>query len=226
MRELEGEVDLEAALAALSTPERRSLELAYAALRVGGLACGAVIVDEQDAILAEGRNHAYDAPDQSDVLEGTPLAHAELNALARIATETELASATLWTTQEPCSMCTAAASFLGMGTVRYVAPDPWAIATGQSRHPGDDYGVMGPVDDDRWVITANVLFLTSIGRMRGAEHPTIARNAELEPETHRIMRRLLDAYTELPPTMGGFLSPVWSAVEAAGKERRTREGRA
>ena len=90
----------------------------------GGLPVGAVLV-EDGKVVAEGRNRAYDpGGGGSDVLRGTPPAHAELNALAAVRTEQELAPCTLWSSHQPCSMCAAAATFTGVGRVRYVAPDP------------------------------------------------------------------------------------------------------
>ena len=94
-------------------------------------------------------------------------------------------------------MCTAAAAFTGVGTVRYLAPDPWAIATGVSRGDRPDRGrgterrgaprILGP-DTDRWVVAANLLFLGSVAsRDAGLDHPTIERNRVLEPETTRIV---------------------------------------
>jgi tRNA(Arg) A34 adenosine deaminase TadA len=65
---------------------RRSLELAHLALVSGGLSVGSVILDRDGAILAEGRNRAYDPPGGDEPLQGSPVAHAEMNALARIPT--------------------------------------------------------------------------------------------------------------------------------------------
>jgi tRNA(Arg) A34 adenosine deaminase TadA len=120
--------DFAAAWAALDPAPRRALELAYAALVAGGLPVGSVLADDAGGIVAEGRNRAYDPPGGPEVLQGTPLAHAELNVLAAVPTDRELGRDTLWSTHEPCSMCAAAAAFTGVGTVRYVAPDPWAVA--------------------------------------------------------------------------------------------------
>ena len=47
-----------------------------------GWPVGAVVVDDKDRIVAEGRNRAYDAPGGQDRLQRTPIAHAEMNALA------------------------------------------------------------------------------------------------------------------------------------------------
>lgn len=71
----------------LAPAARRCLELAHRCLRDGGLAVGAVLTDEAGAVVAEGRNRAYDPRGGDDVLQGTPLAHAEMNALARARTE-------------------------------------------------------------------------------------------------------------------------------------------
>ena len=108
---------------------RRSLELAYESLAGGGLAVGAVLTDAGHQVIAEGHNRAYDAPGGRDALQGTPLAHAEMNVPAAVHTGWDLADCILWSTQEPCSMCAAAASFTGVDSVRYLAPDPWALAT-------------------------------------------------------------------------------------------------
>ena len=58
------------------------VELAHLTLLAGGLAVGSVITDGDGRIVAEGRNRAYDPVTGTDPLEGTPLAHAEMNALA------------------------------------------------------------------------------------------------------------------------------------------------
>jgi hypothetical protein len=65
----------------------------------GGLAVGAVITDAGGAVIPEGRNRAYDPPGGPDALEGTPLAHAEMNAFAAVRTERDLAGCTLLSTQ-------------------------------------------------------------------------------------------------------------------------------
>ena len=98
----------------LAPAARRSFELAHLTLLAGGLAVGSVITDGDGRIVAEGRNRAYDPVTGTDPLEGTPLAHAEMNALARLATDCDPVDLTIWSTQQPCSMCAAAISFVGM----------------------------------------------------------------------------------------------------------------
>jgi tRNA(Arg) A34 adenosine deaminase TadA len=212
-----------AAWEALDPAVRRSLELAYESLAAGGLAVGAVLTDAGGRIVAEGRNRAYDPPGGPDVLQGTPLAHAEMNVLAAVRTGQALGSCTLWSTHEPCSMCAAAAAFTGVGRVRYVAPDPWAVATGQAASGAD-----GPAGD-LWVVGANLLFLLSIASRAGLDHPTVARNRELEPETAGLVVELVsegltaDAWTRGRPA-GAALSSVWDRVAAAAAARARRAG--
>src|SRR6266699_1641172 len=69
----------------------------------------------------------------SALLEQTPLAHAELNVLARVSSDRDLGRDTLWSTQQPCSMCTAAIQFCGVGNTRYLAADPAFLGTDDVR---------------------------------------------------------------------------------------------
>ncbi|MFJ9946764.1 deaminase [Kitasatospora sp. NPDC091207] len=119
----------DASWAALAPGARRCPEPAHRAWLDGGLPVGAVLTDADGVIVAEGRNRAYDPPGGTDPLHGTPLAHAELNALAR--TGWDLAVHTLWSSHQPCGMCAAAAGFTGVGVVRFLAPDPWAVGGGR-----------------------------------------------------------------------------------------------
>jgi tRNA(Arg) A34 adenosine deaminase TadA len=210
------------ALAAIDLPIRRCLELAYDALRAGGLACGSVLVGSSGEIIAEGRNHAYDPPTGSEILEGSPIAHAELNALARVATDRDLGADTLWSSQEPCSMCTAAAAFVGVGAIAYVAPDPWALASNRSRiqHAvvptnGDGPPVSGPAAEP-WRTIANVLFIVSIAATRGPDHATVARSRALDPVAAESALALLAGAPPWPPTLAGLLERVWDRLPTTG----------
>jgi tRNA(Arg) A34 adenosine deaminase TadA len=207
----------------LEPPARRALELAYQSLAGGGLACGAVIIDCDGHRVAEGRNRAYDPPGGSDALQGTPLAHAEMNAFAAVHTGQELADCALLSTQQPCSMCAAAAAFLGVGTVRHLAPDPWALASGQ-----DNAASVGPAAD-LWVVTANLLFLLSIVSRAGIDHPTVVGNRELEPETTGVVLDMVADGLMAPAWTRGrslveVLSAGWDRIVAAAAARAERAG--
>ncbi|MCY0930263.1 nucleoside deaminase [Streptomyces sp. H27-H1] len=205
-------------------PVRRALALAYEALAAGGLAVGAVLTDATGKPVAEGRNEAYEEGPGTGPLRGTPLAHAEMNALGAARTGWNLGTATLWSTQEPCSMCTAAAEFTGVGRVRYLAPDPWALSsghgTGSDPYPAADPG--GP----HWLLAANAMFLRSVAAASdGPGEPRIlTHHRAVEPETTAF-------HDSLPaglPTATGpedWLRPHWTRLTELSVARELRTGR-
>ncbi|MFJ8210394.1 nucleoside deaminase [Streptomyces sp. NPDC096033] len=198
---------------------RRCLTLAYEALTAGGLAVGAVLTDAGGVVLAEGRNRAYDNGPGAGPLCGTPLAHAEMNALGVARTEWDLEALTLWSTQEPCSMCTAAAAFVGVGSVRFLAPDPWALASGNDGASG----VTGEDPQSHWLVAANVMFLRSVAvaSPETEESATLVRCRDLEPETARLHDSLPPGLP-LEPRIEPWLAKLWPALHDATTARRRR----
>ena len=169
-------------------------------------------------MIARGRNHAYDLANGADVLEGTPLAHAELNVLANVATARDLANDTLWGTQQPCAMCAAALSFCGVGNVRFLAADPAFIGSGDARGGT----TLDPTHDHPqltvWAILANALFLQpSLAR---GDESRLARNRTTEPETVRAAT----AIGRATPCdhLGNLVDSMWSELVAHADERRKR----
>ena len=195
-------VSFDEAWTELTPPVRRSLELAYDSLVAGGLPVGSVLTDARGDIVAEGRNRAYDPPGGADVLQGTPLAHAEMNALAAARTEWDLAGCTLWSTHDPCSMFAAAAAFTMVGTVRYVAPDPWAVGAGVTSAPAAGL----PLGDPRWARVAGLLFVLGVADRVGPDSPTVVRN----PDLARIALELLPAPTD--GTLPDLVAPLWPRI--------------
>ncbi|WP_411105574.1 nucleoside deaminase [Streptomyces sp. cmx-4-9] len=198
---------------------RRALSLAYEALAAGGLAAGAVLTDAAGEVLAEGRNEAYEDGPGRGPLRGTPLAHAELNALGAARTGWDLGSAVLWSTQEPCAMCAAAARFTGVGRVRYLAPDPWALSDGSAGSSGAE-----PVRDARWLVAANTMFLRSVAvaHGEGSDEPRIlSHHRRAEPETAAL-------HDAVPAGLPGassaeeWLAGLWAPLTAAARSRTAR----
>ncbi|MGQ1838596.1 nucleoside deaminase [Kocuria turfanensis] len=94
---------------------RRSVELAAAAREAGNHPFGALVADEYGEIVAEAWNNAL-PPD------GDPTQHAELRAVAaavRAIGPEQMRRATLFTSAEPCAMCTGAAYWTGVGRIVY-----------------------------------------------------------------------------------------------------------
>jgi tRNA(adenine34) deaminase len=98
---------------------RRALELAQEAGDSGDVPVGAVIVDRQGTVLAQGSNRKERDRD--------PTAHAEILAL-RAASQAlqswHLEGCTLYVTLEPCPMCTGAILQARLGLLVYGASDP------------------------------------------------------------------------------------------------------
>lgn len=229
----QGQLNFGAAWQTAPAAVRRSLALAYEALTAGGLAVGAVLTDAAGAVLCEGRNEAYEEGPGTGPLRGTPLAHAELNALGAARTGWDLGAAVLWSTQEPCGMCAAAAEFTGVGAVRYLAPDPWALskgAPGALGGPGEagassGWGASGAeaVGEAVWLLAANVMFLRSVAvAAPGPHEPEIlTRHRTAEPETAALHDRLAPG---LPTdrSVEEWLDGIWPGLRAAAEARDRR----
>jgi len=129
----------------------RPLELAWEAFVNGSIPVGCVITDAAGSIVAEGRNRSAEAAGNG--LAGTSVAHAEMVALSLL-TPGEYGNHTIWSTLEPCFMCTGAIFHSHIGTARFAAPDPlvagvealpslnpWVAKRWPTRHGPRDDGV-------------------------------------------------------------------------------------
>lgn len=97
---------------------RRCLELARAAARAGEVPVGAIVVRDGQ-VIGEGHNRCE--------ARGTPLAHAEMEALSAALASTpdaRLVGAVLYCSLEPCFMCTGALLHARVDRVVFGARDP------------------------------------------------------------------------------------------------------
>jgi len=191
----------------------RCLELAHQSFLAGGLPVGSVIVASGGEKVSEGRNRAYDPAGGADRLQRTPIAHAEMNALACIETGTDLAAMTLWSSHRLCLMCAAACEFTGVGTVIFIAPDP----------SDDDLGEDPAGIATEWVIVANLLFLSGVAAYSGSSSSMIVRAGQREPEITDLMRIIGDTALR-QPVLRDALAPGWPDLQAAARDRRSRHG--
>lgn len=110
----------------LSLPWQTAVSLAWEAYRAGSLPIGSVIVDGNGRIVAQGRNSIHET-DSALPLNGSRLAHAEMNALVALSqTDVPPRSCTLYSTMEPCMMCMGAIRMVRIGMVRFACLDPVA----------------------------------------------------------------------------------------------------
>lgn len=111
---------------------RACLDLSWQAFANGSLPIGAVIVDGHGKIIASGRNRLGEPHEHSPHLPGTPyltgspLAHAEVNAILQMGNNRPAPRPTIYTTVEPCPLCIGAARMAGLGHVAFAARDAWA----------------------------------------------------------------------------------------------------
>ena len=110
----------------LDEPWRASLELAWDAYRAGTIPVGSVVVAADREIVARGRNRIFDPPGRG--LAGSRLAHAEVDALAQLPAAERYRDHVLYSTLEPCLLCTAATLLTTVGRIEYAASDPFGGA--------------------------------------------------------------------------------------------------
>jgi tRNA(Arg) A34 adenosine deaminase TadA len=191
----------------------RCLELAHESFLTGGLPVGSVIIGRDGTTVSQGRNRAYDPAGGPDRLQRTPIAHAEMNALAAVDTGAELDAMTLWSSHRPCLMCAAACEFTGVGRVAFIAPDP---------SDDDDIKDRDGIEPE-WIVLANLLFLSGVAAYSGPSAPMLTRARRREPEVTHLMDIVGDA-TLRRPSLRDTLAPVWPEITAAADERRKRRG--
>jgi len=102
----------------------RALELAWESFRAGSLGVGAVVTRHGE-VIATGRNRMAERDPGDDVVAGSSLAHAEINALAKLRWATPADGLELWTTLQPCIQCLGAIRLSPVPKVHLLAPDPF-----------------------------------------------------------------------------------------------------
>ena len=113
---------------ALSLDQRLMLlamEQARAAEEAGGVPVGAVILSPEGEVVARGENRV--------LRDSDPTAHAEMVALraaGRVLGNYRLPGCTLYSTLEPCSMCSGAILHARLARLVFAASDPKAGACG------------------------------------------------------------------------------------------------
>src|ERR1700687_4478208 len=124
--------DAEFAWAGLGPTWRAAFELAWESFIAHSVPVGAVIVDEEGVIVAQGRARSMEPPGAPGQLAGATVAHAEINALGQLPAGLHPAH-TVHTTLEPCVMCAGALVIAGIASVQYAGAD--ALWSGLERLP-------------------------------------------------------------------------------------------
>lgn len=131
----------------------RAVELAWESFRAGSLGIGAVITLDGE-ITATGRNRLAEHDPGDDVLAGSSLAHAEMNALAKLRWGASPTGLQLWTTLQPCLQCLGAIRLSPVRHVHALAPDPLFRGVERARELnefiGRDWPTFIELEVDEW----------------------------------------------------------------------------
>ena len=140
------------------------MELAWESFRAGSLGIGAVITRDGETF-ATGRNRLAESDPGEDVLAGTSLAHAELNALAKLRWGSPSDGLELWTSLQPCLQCLGAIRLSPVRKVHALAPDPLFRGVEDARHLNEFIGRQWPemveLPVDEWA-ALSLLFQTHV----------------------------------------------------------------
>jgi tRNA(Arg) A34 adenosine deaminase TadA len=107
----------------LEEPWRIAVTLAWEAHVAGNVGVGALLTDPHGKVVAAGRNRVVDEDAPPGRLRSTFIAHAELDVLAQLPPG-DYHRHTLWTTLEPCPLCSMAIVMNNVGNVAFAASDP------------------------------------------------------------------------------------------------------
>ncbi len=184
--------------AVLANAWERALELAWDAFCGNTTPVGAVVVDAAGGIVAEGRGRRYEAVGPPRQLAGTHVAHAEINALARLGADRHYQDHALLTTLEPCGMCHGAAVQAAIGTLGYAGADPYGgtgdLVFGAPQARRRPLRVTGPLPDERGRL-AELLHIVWILQRPAGPHVLAAQQAGLPAQVSLAAR---------PETLGLF----------------------
>jgi len=111
-----------AAWAGLDEPWREAFRQAWEAVRTGNIGVGAVVSDPEGRIVHASRNRVSEQDAPPGEVAGSSIAHAEINALARLRFRSPR-EYVLSTTLQPCLQCSAAIRMAPVAQVRIAGAD-------------------------------------------------------------------------------------------------------
>ncbi len=185
---------IERSFSILEPPMRRALHLAWESVCAGSLGVGAVAVRSDGSEVATGRNRLFEHDPGDDVLAGSSLAHAEMNALAKLRMgQHEDDGLVLHTTLQPCLQCLGAIRLSPVRRVRVMAPDPIFRGVERIRDVNTFVAANWPAIDQLPITEWSVLSLLF------PTHSGVFRSSGLElwsarlPQLTALVERLADA---------------------------------
>ena len=184
---------VESSFAQLPPPMRHAVGLALDSASAGSLAIGAVVADH-GRVIATGRNRLLEADAGDDPIAGTSLAHAEINALAKLRFRAhEDDDLELYTTLQPCLQCLGAIRLAPVRRVTVLAPDPLWVGIEKIRDATPFVAASWPqirtLASSEWSVLA-LLFADPSRARAPAAGRTLARRSAENQRTRRGNRSL------------------------------------
>ncbi|MEM9514836.1 MAG: deaminase [Actinomycetota bacterium] len=221
---------IDASYAQLPDAMRQALVRAFDAADAGSLAIGACIAAD-DRMVATGRNRLHEIEVGDDHVAGTSLAHAEINALAKLRFRAhESDELELHTTLQPCVQCLGAIRLAPISRVVVLTPDPLWIGVEQIRDATSFLAERWPRITTLPATEWSVLALLSPTR-HALDHPRIAEPwRSALPTTSDLAEAvdLADLVGESPPARAaavwGDLSRCIDEVEELAERARVHQG--
>ncbi|MFF4251501.1 nucleoside deaminase [Streptomyces sp. NPDC001663] len=186
----------------LPAPWHLPFELAWEAFRAGSRPVGAVVVDAAGEVVATGRNRSQEPVAPPGQLAGTNIAHAEINALAQLPAWRRHDGHRLYTTLEPCLLCSSALIHSRVRHVVYAAPDPlWRGI--------EDVPLVGGLIAERWARREGPVDgpLATFGALLMQLWGVLHNPDEVDPTATRTVRRCLaaaDGLLEAPTAQSAY----------------------
>jgi tRNA(Arg) A34 adenosine deaminase TadA len=204
--------------AALAIPMQRALEAALDAIRAGSLGIGAVVAHADGGIVASGRNRLHETEPGDDLIAGSSLAHAEINALAKLRFRAhEDDDLELSTTLQPCLQCLGVIRMSPIRTVNILAPDPLWIGVEQLRRVTAFVGTRWPTIHTSPASEWSVMALISPTR-HALAHLRIGEPWRRElPETSALAASI-DPATLSGDTVAAAVSAHWDDLSSCVDE--------
>jgi tRNA(adenine34) deaminase len=183
---------------------RECFLLAWESFQMRSIPVGAVLVDARGMVVARGRNRWDEKSGPRGQIVGGNLAHAEINALAGLPSG-DYSDHVLYSTLEPCFLCTAALRYSHVGTVRFAAPDP--VWEGVDQLPRLNYHIArrwprrdGPLGGPLQRLGVVLHLISALERGVGS---VVDSHREAMPEMVRVAERLVGPAADGLRTMPG-----------------------
>jgi len=165
----------------LAEPWWAALELAWEAYLAGTIPVGSVVADADGRVVTRGRNRIFEPPGHG--LSGSRLAHAEVDALSQLPVTARYRDHVLYSTLEPCLLCTAATLLATVGRIEFAASDPFGG------------GCSGAIDTAHWRRSAPEIAAPLGGWPGGLSAALQSAFWQAQPE-HLRAGEIVDAFGE------------------------------